>query len=200
MFCLEYYFEKVQSIEGGRRLLRIVGDREESPWLRCAIVRLLSAGSDTRLSAGLSKYGESHQGEILATLSAVVAERENNYLLRTGAMSTIGQTLRMNVSKITRADPNVHAVWERTHTVVPVGEMVRAGELKLNEDTWKALKPSEARILANAKLLEAILDDEENEPETVRARAKSMLKAYQRLPLTEKVQTVIDKALQQASD
>jgi len=62
------------------------------------------------------------------------------------------------------------------------------------------LKPSEARILANAKLLEAILDDEENEPETVRARAKSMLKAYQRLPLTEKVQTVIDKALQQASD
>jgi hypothetical protein len=163
-------------------------------------VSFLAAGSNTQLAAGLSKYAESHQDEILTTLSAVVAQRENSYVLRTEAMSTIGQTLRRNVGKITRADPNVHAVWERTQTVVPVGKMVRAGELTLSEGTWEALKPIEERIRANVEVLGVILSDSVNEPETVRARAKAMLKAYQRSPLTEQARTEVDKALQDASD
>ena len=111
-------------------------------------------------------------------------------------MSTIAEGLREQVIKGCAGDPNVRRVKERTQKIVPVGEMVRAGELTLTENTWQALKPIEERIVANAKALEGILVNHENEPETLRARAKFMLELYEGLPLAEKGRGEIERMLQ----
>ena len=196
--CLEYYFENCDEVdECARTLLGIVSDTEASPWFRHAIISKMSCSRDSHFIGTFQAYVEAHRAEVNPILASIVSDRRENALLREEAMYTLAEWLRGRAITTCAKDPNVRAVKERTHKIVPVGEMVRSGELTLTEDTWKALRPIEKRILENSRVLSAILADEENEPEVVRARAKSMLKAYQRLPLTEEGQAEIRKGLQE---
>ena len=199
-FCLPYYFDKIEVNKGATTLLEIVADRKESPWLRRAIIVKMSTSRDNQFIETLQTYVEAHQPEVNMTLANILKDQRENALLRDAAMSALAEMLRGQVIMICAGDPNVRAMKERTHKAVHVGKMVRSGELTLIEDTWKALKPTEARILANAKLLQSIVAHGENEPETLRARARFMLELYERLPLTETGRTEIEKVLGSKND
>lgn len=195
VLCLKHYIENSgDSEEGIRKVLGIVADPGEHRDLRRALIQQMSCSRFNGFVDELQTYADGHVSEVYGILSTILQDRREDLLLRDAAMSTVAEGLREQMIKGCAADPNVRRVKERTHKIVPVGEMVRAGELTLSADTWRELKPIEERILANAKALEAIVVDEENEPDTLRARAKFMLESYERLPLTQQGRNEVEKA------
>ena len=197
--CLQYYTDKWEHpADGVRRVLKVLNDADESPLLRHAILELMSCSPFNPFVEELRAYASAHLPEVDRLLSSIVKNKREDPGLRDAAMFALGAILEDKVRLACLSDANVRAESKRTGKVVRVGELVRSGELSLAETTWKALKPIEERILANAKLLSAIMQDQKNEPETLRARARVRLKAYRRLPLVQVDE--IDRILQRSNE
>jgi hypothetical protein len=199
MTCLSHYFDRIDTDEGAKTLLGIITDVRESPFLRRALIsRMWSRKQpfDVKFLAYLSV----NETVVTSILTEMLENPEEDSLVRKEAMECLEVQLSRQMSDIARADPNVHAVWERTHEAVQFGKALRTGQITLTEDTWKKLKPVEATLLANAKLLGAILADKENEPKNLRKHARQRLEAYRRLPLTEDGYGQIEEALRESHD
>lgn len=181
MLCLHYYFERVGRQEGGAVLLGVIQNRSESPYLRAALIARMT-DSDEPFDAEFQGYVKGDEPKVIGILTETVKAADERPLVRERSMYCLTERLTTEVGKITRADPNVHAVWERTHTVVPVGKLLRSGELMLTEQTRRALQSPEAQALANIKLFGAVVADEKSESEEVRKHARAALERLKDLP------------------
>lgn len=181
MACLQSYFDKVDRSEGGRVLLEIVANRRESPYLRAALISRMW-DIDEPFDDEFQAYVKGDEPKVTAILTEAVKAADEHPLVRQRSIYCLAERLTKEVGKITRADPNVHAVWERTHTVVPVGKLLRSRELTLTEQTLKELQSREVQALAYIKLFGAIVVDEKSESEEVRKQAGAALERLKALP------------------
>ena len=198
--CLHYYFDRIAVDPGAQILLAVVRDIEDSALLRSGILARMGDSPETESEQTLQRYMEMHRPELDAILTKILGDRNDDPIVRAEVIGTLTWLLTEQTRKIILADANRHAIWEQTHEVVPVGRLMRSGELTLTEESLKALEPLEARALTYVKLLGAILADEKNEPEELRKRARRALeRRYKRLPFPD-LDKEIDKALQQPSE
>lgn len=198
--CLRYYFDKIALDPGAHELLAVVRNKDDCAVLRAGIIRRMGDSPETRSEEMLQRYMEVHRPELDAILTRILGDRNDDPIVRAEVIDTLTWLLTEQTRKITLADANRHAIWEQTHEVVPVGELMRSGELTLTEETLKALEPVEAQGRTYVKLFAAILADEKNEPQGLRERARRTLeREYKRLPFPE-LDEEIDKALQRTAD
>ena len=199
--CLPYYLEKFDdSNEGAARLLEVIGNPKESPWLRRALIDGLRGSATPPFARTFQSYAAAHYADVAPVLTEILRDQREHAFVRDAAIAAVASLLDGQFRAICSRDPNVRALKEESRKIVPVGKLVRSGQLTLSEQTWEALKPLEGQVLRSAQSLGRILADEAYEPEMVRGRAEAMLKVYDRLPLTEKSYGELDKILRQADE
>ena len=198
IICLRHYFDKGNRNEGGAALLGIISDRSESHLLRRALISRLW-NTKVPFDVEFQAYVRDNQANVTTLLTRILKDKTEPWLVRDGTMDYLAHQITTEIWKIIRSDPNAHAVWERTHTFVFVGKMLRSGELTLTEHTLEALKPLEERTIAYVKLLGAILADEESEPEEFRKQVKLRLEGYRRSALTG-IDEKVEKALRETGE
>ena len=148
VLCFKHYVDNSDNVgKGMGRGLELVSDAREHRDLRRALIQQMSCSPFNRFVDELQTYVDGHISEAHAILTKILENRREDVVLRDAAMSTIAEGLREQVIKGCAADPNVRAVKERTNKIVPVGEMVRAGQLTLTDNTWQVLKPMEDRCI-----------------------------------------------------
>ena len=192
MTCLYSYFDKVDRDEGCAALVKIVSDRAESPFFRRALIARMHE-RDEPFDGEFQTYVSNNEAQVTAVLTKIL-KGPDDAPVRKEAMQCLRLRLGRRVGKIIRSDPNVHAVWEQTHTVVPYAKMLRSGELTLTQETVQALKPLEAQTISYVKLLGAILADEENEPVEFRKQVRRRLEGYRKSALSG-IDDDVEKAL-----
>ena len=211
LLCLEIYFEVLSQDEErnqdceemAKTVMKLLTDRDELICLRRAIVKRISYTENTRFQLAMMHYAARHPREVDATLGILIKDQDEEIDLRKEAVAAVGRGIHMQARTIYHSDPNVRdAIKERhkhSNNLVDVSKLIRSGEVTFTEETLKALEPVEARILANVKLLGAILVDEKNEPGNLRRQARRWLEGYRQLALIG-IDDEVEKALQQAAD
>ena len=196
--CLHRYFDKCGVDEGAKRLLAVVDDAAESPFLRLAIISWMWEEPKTRLQESFQGYVSANPREACAMLEETLVDQHEDTLVRGEAMEALARKLSDDADRTIRSDPNIRAAIKerRKHTdeVVRVADLVRSGEVALTQDTRSALKPVETRTIAYVKHLGAILADQDKELEGLRKQTRRRLESYRRSVLTG-LDDEIEKAL-----
>ena len=196
--CLTYYIDKAGLETGGRTLMKVVADPDESSYLRRAIIAYMDIPS-TRFQYMFQKYVDTHRTEIDTVLEGILRNERNDPLVEEQAVYSLGRSLGRQVDKIAEFDPSVLAIRKQTGRPVMVGKLVRSGEVTLSEDTLKALEPLEARTVAYIKLISAIVARGQNQREGFESRVRRRLELYRESPLTG-IDDEVEKALKQIGD
>jgi hypothetical protein len=181
------------------KLVEVIGNKQEPLGFRHAAISWLRKYTDRNRAA----HVEVKLPPLEKVLVNIMVNQAEKIVLREEAVDALAMLLYRELDRIREADPNVRkAIEERrkhSHNVICIGELIRAGEATLTEDSIKALKPIEARIIANVKHLSRILADKENEPTRLRRIVRNKLEMVRRLAIAG-LDDEIERALQQAVD
>lgn len=199
--CLHGYFNKCRVDEGAARLLAVVEDSGESPFLRSAIISWMWKEPKTRLQESFQGYVSANAHSTYATLQKILVDKHEDTLVRGETMAALARNLSDHIDRIILADANVRAAvneeCENTDDVIRAVDLVRSGEVELTQDTRSTLKVVEERAMAYVAQLGAILADRDNEPEALRKQARRRLESSRRSVLSG-LDEHVEKALRRA--
>ena len=203
LVCLEYYFDSSNTDEAVRMLFERAADPGEHPWFRFALVGCTGGvASRHRFGTGLQRYTLTQWAEVESLLSKMLSARQQDACLRKQIVKSLSGALHRQFWAACRADPNIRRALEegagQGSEILQVIDLVKSGDVHLDEATWQVLKPIVARIHDNIRLLSSINADRDNEAEPVREQARRSLERYRGLPLLD-LDEEIDKALRQAA-
>ena len=160
-------------------------------------------GSRHRFGRDFQAYTRVHCAEVDSLLTNMLKAGEKDSYLRGQTIASLRGVLCRQFWTTCRSDPNIRHALQNTEKhgsdIVQITQLLRSGDVHLDEQTREVLKPVVSRMRDNMKLVGSIAADQENEAEAVREQAKRSLKGYKMLRSPE-LDEKIDKVLQKAGD